>query len=214
MTPTLYSKAFVVFAGVALVVFAVAFRRRQRPGAIGGAISVPKAIWLPLAIFEWFVFCMAVGFDPALPAALRCPFAAVGVSMWVRGVVEMVMLYGTKSWRPPMGIAHDAITLVLLGVIVVFNHDAIVAGAAGADATVLSAMAVWMLPIVAASLVIEMVHAWTFFQVIGKGTTGDDGIWFADDDDPRFVAINRRTWLGNALVGIPTLVAVLLWVAA
>jgi hypothetical protein len=214
MSPTLWSKLFVVVAGTILLSFGVVFRRRQKGGAMGGAISLPKAIWLPLAIFEWFVFCVAVGFDPALPPALRCPFAAVGASMWLRGAVEMVMLYGTKSWRPPMGIAHDLITLALLGVIVVVNHDAVAAGAVGEQANALSQMAVAMLPVVAISLVVEVVHAWTFYGVVGRGTTGDEGIWFADDTDPRFIAINRRTWVGNAMVGVPTLVASVVWLMA
>ena len=51
MSPSFWSKLFVVVAGAILFTFGVAFRRRQKGGAMGGAISVPKAIWLPLAIF-------------------------------------------------------------------------------------------------------------------------------------------------------------------
>jgi hypothetical protein len=41
---------------------------------------------------------------------------------------------------------------------------------------------------------------------------GDDGVWFADDEDPRFIAINQRTRIGNVLVGVPVAVYALWWV--
>ena len=200
-------KAALVVGAAMLVAFGVLFRRRQKPGAIGGPISAAKAYWLSFAIYLWFVVCPVVGGEPTAPSSLRLPLLVVGASMWLRGAVEMVMLYGTKTWRPPLGIAHDILTIILLLTMVA-------AGVVGGVGLVWSpmAMAMAMLTVVVlASLVLEIVHARTFFAVVGTGTVGDDGVWFADDDDPRFIAINRRTRRGNVALSVPTGLFVALW---
>jgi hypothetical protein len=206
--PALWGKLVLLGSAALLLAFAVGFRRRQKPGEIGGPISWPKALWLSLAIWFWFVVCGVLGFDHALPDSIADVFAACAISMWLRGAVEMFMLYVTHNWRPPMGIAHDVFTIgVVLAV-----------GLVGIDsetlhtASTFSLAALGVAGILVVSLVIEIVHAWTFFLVVGKRTMGDDGVWFADDEDPRFVAINQRTRIGNVLVGVPVFAFVVWWV--
>lgn len=207
-SPSMVGKLVLVSSAALLLAFAVGFRRRQKPGAIGGPISWPKALWLSLAIWFWFVVCGVFGFDSALPASIADVFAACAISMWLRGAIEMFMLYVTHNWRPPMGIAHDVFTIGLV----------LAVGLVGIDAETLqtantfSLAALGVAGVLILSLVIEIVHAWTFFLVVGKRTMGDDGVWFADDEDPRFVAINQRTRIGNALVGLPVAAYVLWWV--
>lgn len=209
-SPALAGKVVLVVCAALLLAFGLLFRRRQQHGTLGGAISGPKAFWLSFAIFLWFVACPVLGLDPALPATLRAPFLAVGVSMWIRGVVEMVMLYGLKNWKPPYGIGHDVFTIVLMLVVAVVGSGDI----ADRRPTPLTGAAAMMLVVMMASLVLEIVHARTFFTVVGRKTMGDDGIWFADDKDPRFIAINRRTRVGNLALGIPTGLWLALWLAS
>jgi hypothetical protein len=204
-------KVALVVGAAVLVAFGVLFRRRQKPGAIGGPISAAKAYWLSFAIYLWFVVCPVVGCEPTAPSSLRLPLLVVGVSMWLRGAAEMVMLYGTKTWRPPLGIAHDILTIILLLAMVA-------AGVVGGEGLVWSPMAMatsmamaMLMTVVLSSLVLEIVHARTFFAVVGAGTVGDDGVWFADDDDPRFITINRRTRWGNVALSVPTGLFVALW---
>ncbi len=204
--PHVAGKLALVVAAAALTAFGVRFHRKQKAGALGGAISKPKAFWLPFAIYLWFVVASVMGFDPALPSSLRAPFAALAVSMWARGVIEMLMLYGSKNWKPPYGIAHDLFTIGVMLVVTGLWPPSIGAAPSG---LVVGALVMWV--VMVASLVLEIVHARSFFAVVGPRTMGNAGVWFADDDDPRFVVINRRTRLGNIALAVPTAAWVLLW---
>ncbi len=208
MIVPLWSKAVLVVCAVVLAAFGRYFKGKQKPGAMGGAISAPKAFWLPFAIYLWFVVCPVVGINAdVVSVACARPLLWVGVSMWLRGVAEMVMLYDLKNWRPPYGITHDAITIVAVVVAVAVGVDDF----AAVVWTPLSMAAALLVVVVTGSLVLEIVHARTFFNVVGARTLGDEGIWFADEHDPRFASINRRTFIGNIVLGVPVALFVLLW---
>lgn len=176
--------AFVVMAG-----FVVAYHRRQnRPGRMGGAISRAKAVWLGYAVYLWFFACPLLALDPAVARPARLLLGAFGAFMWLRGVAELVLLFWLKRWSPPMGIGHDVACLLLL-----------VAGAwwLGPELSVvarpLDAWTLGLLAVVVVSLLCEVGFAWSFHVAVGGATHGDDGVWFASEDDPRFRAINRWT---------------------
>jgi hypothetical protein len=48
-----------------------------------------------------------------------------------------------------------------------------------------------------ASLAVETYYAAAFFRAVEGRTTGEDGLWFADEKDPRFRRINLVTTLVN-----------------
>ena len=192
-------------AAVALAVFGVRFHRRQNAGGYGGRISAPKAYWLPFALFMWFVLCPLVGLCAPIPPPLAHIFLAYAASMWLRGIAEMVMLYGTKNWRPPYGISHDAFCMVLIAAMAVRARGtffALQGTAAVASALLLAAVFV--------SLALEIVHARSFFVAVQGKTTGEDGIWFADDEE-RFRVINQRTLVGNVLLTACVAAYLLVW---
>lgn len=207
--PAVIGKVVIVVGAVLLTAFGLRFHQRQKAGALGGAISVPKAFWLPFAIYLWFVVALVMGLDPALPPSVRAPFLALAVSMWIRGAAEMVMLYGLKNWKPPYGIGHDVFTILLMVVVTIMN-----APSTSTSATSVTVGAAIMWVVMVASLVLEIVHARTFFAVVGRRTMGDEGIWFADDKDPRFIVINRRTRLGNIALGVPTALWIVVWLTS
>jgi hypothetical protein len=171
----------------------VLFHRRQnRQGSRGGRISPPKVAWLFYAVYFWFIVCPALALDSAVPPEARRVLGLFGASMWIRGVAEMYMLYVSKSWRPPYGIGHDVlcVALVLGGLA---WHHAYWLGP-------LSRAAWWALALVAlvlASLVIEIIYAALFFRAVEGATTGEEGIWFADQEQARFRRINRLTLACN-----------------
>ncbi|MBE2253701.1 MAG: hypothetical protein IAE78_29500 [Myxococcus sp.] len=182
-----------LWAGVALaLVMGLRFRARQNAGhAKGGRISNPKVLWLFFAIWFWFVECAVLAFEPALPFAFRVIVGAHAVSMYLRGVVELVMLHVTKNWRPPIGIAHDALCIAVIVALVVAQREALGdPGAWGLWAPLLVVMLLF-------SLAVELLYAALFFRAVEGKTTGDDGIWFADPDSPRFRRINRITFACN-----------------
>jgi hypothetical protein len=45
--------------------------------------------------------------------------------------------------------------------------------------------------------VVEVLYATLFFQAVEGATTGEDGIWFADEEQARFRRINRITLACN-----------------
>jgi hypothetical protein len=180
-----------------LSAYGVRFYQVQNSGAFGGAISKAKAFWLPFAIFFWFVLCALVAADERVEVSWRVVFGGVAALMWVRGPVELYMLYRTKNWKPPYGIAHDFLCVVWLAAAAAF------AAASSVDAWL---VALWALLVL--SLVVEIHHAWSFYVAVKGHTVGDDGIWFADDD-PRFIAINRRTLFFNVVIGFGVAVYVL-----
>lgn len=208
--PDLVGKLTLVVMAVLLAIFGVRFKGRQKPGAIGGPISGAKAFWLSFAMYFWFVVCAVLAIDDALPASLRAVYGAVALSMWIRGAAEMLMLYVTHNWRPPYGIGHDVFTIVLALVVAAVT----IAPAGSAAWSPLAHGAGVIVVVLIASLVLEIVHAWTFFLVVGRRTMGDAGIWFADDEDPRFAAINHRTKIGNVLLGVPVCGYVVWWCCA
>ncbi|QSQ21993.1 hypothetical protein JY651_43770 [Pyxidicoccus parkwayensis] len=181
----------VLLAVLALLcaVVALFFRRAQNAkGARGGRISGPKLAWLFYAVFLWFLVCPLVAMDALVPAEARAVLGAFAVFMWLRGAAELYLLYVTKSWRPPYGVAHDVacIALVLGGL---FWGRARWMGTLGsAD--------VWALAfvgLVLTSLLVEVAYAALFFHAVEGCTTGDEGIWFADEEQARFRRINRLT---------------------
>lgn len=184
------------FLGAALALFVllgVLFARRQnRPGARGGRISPPKVAWLFYAVYFWFILCPAVALEPAVPPPARAVLGLFGASMWLRGVAELYMLYVSKSWRPPYGIGHDVLCLALVLGGLAWHH----AHWAGR----LSPVDVWALALIGlvlASLLIEIAYAVLFFRAVEGATTGEQGIWFADEEQARFRRINRLTFTCN-----------------
>ena len=99
------------------------------------------------------------------------------------------MLYVTRNWRPPIGIAHDVLCLVT-------TLSLMVALPLPLD----SAWGLWapaLLFMLLFSLVVEVLYAALFFTAVEGKTTGDKGIWFASEDEARFKRINRITTAFN-----------------
>jgi hypothetical protein len=77
----------------------------------------------------------------------------------------------------------------------------------------LSASDVWALALIGlvlVSLVIEIAYAALFFHAVEGATTGDEGVWFADEEQARFRRINRLTFAFNVPM-YGTLAALLAW---
>jgi hypothetical protein len=167
-------------------------RRQNQQGSRGGRISPPKVAWLFYAIYFWFIVCPAVALDPVVTPAARAVLGLFGASMWVRGAAEMYLLYVARRWRPPYGIGHDVLCIVLVLGGLGWHH----AHWEGP----LSASDVWALALVGLvliSLVIEILYAALFFHAVEGATTGEGGVWFADEEQARFRRINRLTFSFN-----------------
>jgi hypothetical protein len=158
----------------------------------GGRISPPKLAWLLYAVFFWFFVCPLVALDTAVPPGVRWVLGVFAVSMWVRGLAELYMLYVSKSWKPPYGIGHDGVCILLvLGGLALTREQ---------WQGPLAPVAVWGLALVGlvlVSLLVEVLYATLFFQAVEGRTTGEEAIWFADEEQARFRRINRLTFALN-----------------
>jgi hypothetical protein len=178
--------------GLSLLLGFLFWRKQNVQRSRGGRISPPKLAWLLYAVFLWFLLCPLVALDSVVNPYLRGVLGSFGAFMWVRGVAELYMLYVSHNWRPPYGIAHDVLCILLvLGGLSGYSlhHDG-----------PLSHMDVWALSLIAlvlVSLFIEVMYATLFFQAVEGHTVGEDGIWFADEEQARFRRINRITFACN-----------------
>ena len=174
----------------ACVIAALWFRSKQnRAHALGGKISNPKLLWLFFAIWFWLFECAVLAFEPALPPGYRIIFGVHAASMWLRGGLEMFMLYVTRNWRPPIGITHDVVCFVTV-IVLALLLPLPIGTAWGLLAPALVAMLLF-------SLGVEVLYAALFFQAVEGKTTGEKGIWFASEDEARFRRINRITTAFN-----------------
>lgn len=196
-----------------MATFGVRFYRKQRAGALGGAMSKPKAYWLSFAIWFWFLVCPAAALDDVLALPVRMALGAFGISMWLRGAAEMVMLYVTKNWRPPLGVGHDGLCIALIAGVLFWHGPAALMPARGLDPYGLDRWGLALVATVLVSLVVEIHHAASFHRAVEGRTTGDEGIWFADEEQERFRQINQNTLVWNVVLS--TLVGgfVLRWVS-
>jgi hypothetical protein len=192
--------------GVCVLLGAVFWHRQNVRAGLGGRISAPKLAWLFFAVFLWFLLCPLVAGDPGVHPRLRYVLGGFGAFMWARGLVELYMLYVTHNWRPPYGITHDVLCLVL-----VLGGTATHLVQREGPPSPLDTWTLCLLALVMVSLVVEVVYAALFFHAVEGLTVGEDGIWFADEAQARFGRINRLTLACN--VPLYTALAALLAVA-
>ena len=178
--------------GVFVLLAALFQRSQNRKGASGGRISAPKVAWLFYAVFLWFIVCPLVALDGAVSPAAGRVLGLFGACMWVRGVAELYMLYVSRSWRPPYGIGHDGLCIVLVLGALAWHREHWLEPLSATESWALA-----LVGLVLVSLVLEIAYAVLFFQAVRGATTGADGIWFADEEQERFRRINRLTFTFN-----------------
>jgi hypothetical protein len=100
---------------VGLAAVAVVFYQRQNTGDYtGGAISLPKMLWLTYALFAWFVLPYFLWRDERLETPVRRVFGVFWILMILRGVCELPLLYLVKHWHPAYGITHDLVCMAAI----------------------------------------------------------------------------------------------------
>lgn len=190
-------------AALALVAFIIKFQRGQKgvksneqsssegSAKMGGALSTAKALWLLFALYFWFIFCPTLGLSERCPSPWRECLLLFSANIWLRGVIELYMLYITKSWRPRYGITHDLFSLALIPFPLWGVELAPSVASSWGLISALTVLVLWL------SMVLETLYAVWFNQIVEGKTTGDEGIWFADAESPQFKRVNRFTALNN-----------------
>lgn len=176
-----------------------AFRARQNKGDIvGGDISWPKSLWLAYTVTTWFILpLLLLGFahlsnsTPLLPTpwptTLSVAFIVHLASWWIRGPLELFMIYKWFNWSPRYGIAHDLAHAAFLILVL-------------ATAFLNSEINLWFAsPVAAIAALFVFVTIFTTFAetlfaflFLHERTKGEDLLYFASDE-PRWLMINRIT---------------------
>lgn len=193
---------------IALATVTLAFYRRQRGGAMGGRMSPAKALWLNFAVTYWFIICPLLAIPEALGQPWRLILGLHGAHFWLRGFIELWMLYISKNWRPRYGIFHNFLSISLILLIALF-------GPSDSPQSPLHWLGLWATITLTLSMILEIGYAWAFNRLVCGQTTGDEGIWFADAEQALFRRVNNITAIFNCIV-YASVVGIVwqLWLAA
>src|SRR4051812_35370059 len=104
-----YQVLLIILWPIVSCLFALRFHARQNSnkGWTGGPISWPKAFWLAFTINQWFFVPIFFLLHPDLPQGLKVVYGFHLLSWWIRGPLELVMIYRWLNWTPYYGISHD-----------------------------------------------------------------------------------------------------------
>lgn len=165
---------------------AASFRRKQNRGDwVGGPISWPKALWLAYTICTWFILPWVWVFWGDVPTSLRIVVGLHLASWWIRGPLELVMIYKWLNWSPRYGISHDLFHILLLAIACAWawpDWSAWVANLPGKLAVL------WLLITFFATWA-EVLFAYLFLR---ERQVGEELIYFASEE-ARWHTINRIT---------------------
>ena len=99
---------FALFTAIALAFYVI-----QNAGSLpGGNIALPKLFWLALVIYCWFIIPVLIAIDETLFLARKCVMIFL-CSMFLRAIIELMMMYWFHNWHPYYGIGHDIFSLFL-----------------------------------------------------------------------------------------------------
>lgn len=183
---------------VAMVAFAMGFYRIQNQKSkearwVGGPISWPKSFWLSYAIFSWFLAPIGFLFFVPMPPILQWTLWIHLASWWIRGPLELVMIYRWFNWTPVYGISHDVTHCVVLCFLSMASAAEI--GLVGFQENPNLLLVLIYLGVIQFSLIVEALFAALFLKTRG----GDSLIYFASDSK-EFQSINRFTQVVCVLV--------------
>jgi len=176
---------------------------QNKASRLGGGISKPKAVWLFLALYLYFilpVICYAA-FDSILSPGIKNGLALLTGLLYLRAFMQPVLMYRLKIWTPIMGIAYNLLCSFFL-IYRFFKIDFQPLAENAYDVQI-----VFLLAISLGALLTDSFYAWSFYKIVGNDTQGDKAIWYASDDNPAFDQINRITFWMNILF----ISALLLW---
>ncbi len=165
-----------------LLATSLAFMARQNAThALGGHISLPKALWLDWTLTAFYVLPFFLWRTEALSLATKSLFGWLLLSFFLRGIGELIVIYATHDWRCIYGISHNALTLALAA----FLFFRLPPNLPAVDRRSLGFLLIYI-----ATLVFETINAWQFSLLANPA----NGVYFAADT-PHFAFVNRLTWV-------------------
>lgn len=181
--------SFIVLFTLLFIGFGYFFNHRQNnKSGLGGKISRAKFMWLMLAVYEWFLFPLFLLTFPLSPP-FKWAVASFAINLWIRGLAELLMLYKFKNWQPPYGVGHDLFTIAHIGIMIFFTF--------GKNQTPMETLVLFWFFKLIIMFIVECYYALNFHELVKGNTKGEDGIWFADEENEIFIKINKITTFWN-----------------
>ena len=159
---------------------------QNKKGNIGGKMAPCKLFWLDYTLMTWFFLPLYFYFKGFKGEAFDILYV-LSISMWIRGIIELFMMYVTKNWTPPLGISHNILTILLVLGAMYFT-------------VVQQTIHYIFIASLVLSLCLETYYAIGFYKIVKDKTKGDDAIWFASKENPQFARILKVTTIGNFIV--------------
>lgn len=183
------TKIIILFWPLLVSILAYFYKKKQNGDNpfTGGPISTPKAFWLAYTVSTWFFFPLIFVFNPLVSPAVKLILAFHLLSWWIRGPLELVMIYKWFNWSPCYGITHDIFHLISLISLIIINYHEI------QNFGPINIMAITFVGMTIIATLAEILFAYLFFTVRSKEEEKEN-IYFASDD-PKWIFINRLTFI-------------------
>lgn len=169
------SKRFNICVVVMVVFMAIVsldfYYLQNNSGRIGGEIALSKMVWLTYAILFWIGLPLLISLNSHVLARLKTAFIFLLVSMLLRGLVELWMLYFSKNWSPVYGIMHDVFCILGLGFFLWRAWET-------TDLSANSPSRIWFIHGIISTLIFipEIYYAWYMYN--NFNTVGGNAIYF------------------------------------
>ena len=173
-----------------LITFAIGFsffkKQNSKKAWTGGPISKPKSHWLAFTVWNWFFLPFFFLLTSEFPSQLVLFFVFHLISWWLRGPLELFMIYKWFNWSPRYGIAHDLFHFFtgLCILVMTFEMSVLNESAMALSAFILSVL-------ILLTTLFETAFAYLFKSTRTKEEE-EQNIYFASDD-PKWIFINRVT---------------------
>lgn len=180
--------SLVILACPALViVVGQMFKKLQnQKELVGGEISTPKSLWLSYTVITWFLAPLLFLLLPVHPNLMFILVIHL-ISFWIRGLVELAMIYKWFNWSPRYGITHSGFHAFMLMGLSTFAFPL--------ELTIANTVTIVFLGTVIVTTLFETLFAVLFFKVRSLDTGIDTHkIYFASDDE-KWRKVNKATEL-------------------
>lgn len=166
------------------------FYRKKQSGSnpwTGGPISWPKSFWLAYTIQSWFFLPFFYYLLPDVPLFLKIIIAFHLISWWVRGTLELIMIYKWLNWSPRYGISHDILHITGLSILLYLFRSEIPLVTFGSAGFVPLAYIYFLFVTTVAEITFAML-----FLSLRTIQEKNENVYFASDD-PKWIFVNRYT---------------------
>ncbi|CAN5782501.1 hypothetical protein BH11VER1_BH11VER1_39300 [soil metagenome] len=161
---------------------------QNRDILVGGPMSLPKILWLNLALTSFLVIPAFLWPAPSITREAHLLYGFFFAGFALRAIIEMPMLYFHRTWKCRYGITHD---VFMMAVVVILGWQMLNAGSSLPAMRLALEFAIFLLVM----LVCEILNAVLFSRIANPA----EGIYFASDG-AAFRLINRITWIEIALL--------------